>query len=116
MPSLPVDSAIELLGPVGEADDAGAEVGDRELVAAGIAGHRRRQHQTGVVGGVGGERGHHLLGLVEQLGDVDAGQPGRHQPEGGQRAVAAADVRVGEEDLAVALLDAPASPGRSRGR
>ena len=42
--------------------------------------------------------------LVEQLGDVRAGQPGRHQAERGQRAVPPADVRVGQERLAVALV------------
>ena len=50
------------------------------------------------------------LGLVEQLGDVDAGEPGRHQAEGGQRRVAAADVRVGVEH-AVTGARAAASSG-----
>ena len=53
--------------------------------------------------------------LVEQLADVRAGEPGRHQTERGQRRVAAADVRVGQEDLAVTgflrTRFATASPG-----
>ncbi len=77
---------------------------DRHLVAARVARDRSRQHERRVVGCVGVQLSGHRLGLVEQLGDVDAGQAGRDQPEGGQGAVAAADVGVGEEDLAVALL------------
>ena len=35
--------------------------------------------------------------------DVGAGQPARHQPERGQRGVAAADVGVGVEDAVAGL-------------
>ena len=62
------------------------------------------------------QRGGGRRGVVQQAADVGTGQPGRHQPERGQRAVPAADVRVGQEHLAVTgvLGDAAAaaSPGR----
>ncbi len=45
-----------------------------------------------------------LGGLVEQLVDRYAGQSGRDQPERAQCAVAAADVRIGEEHLVARVL------------
>ena len=47
--------------------------------------------------------------------DVDSGEGARHQPEGGQRAVAAADVRVGQEDP-IAGRRARLVPAASRDR
>ena len=101
----------ELLGPVGEADDAGAVVDEDELVAQRVgAAHGGAEAQAGVGVVVGGEHVGDGLGLVEQGLDVDSGETARHEAEGGQRGVAAADVRVGVDD-AVAL--ARATPRRA---
>ena len=89
----------ELLDPVGEADDVGAVGDEPELVAARLtAGDRCGEHERGVVGAVDRDLQQRRLGLVEELREVDAGEPGRHQAERGQRRVAAADGRVGVED------------------
>ena len=103
LPSLPVDSAMSCSAQSAKPTmpEPRSAIGD--LVAARVAGHGGGEHERGVVRRVGVQLAGDRLRLVEQLGDVDAGQAGRHQPERGQRAVAAADVRVGEEDLAVAL-------------
>ena len=90
----------ELLGPV-------AETGVRRTRVRRARACRRRRgwrpraapprRRPGVVDRVGLEGGPDGLGLVEQPGDVGAGQPAGHQPEGGERGVAAADGRVGQE-------------------
>ncbi len=41
------------------------------------AGDRRGEHERGVVGAVDRDLEERGLGLVEELGDVDAGEPGR---------------------------------------
>ena len=83
-------------------------VGDEtELVAArlavGGAGDRGREDERGVARVVDRHLEQGRVGLVEDLRDVDAREPGRHETERGQGRVAAADVRVGVED-AVARL------------
>ena len=100
VPSLPVDSAMSCSAQSAKPDDVGAVGDDAELVASGEAGRgdRRAEHEARVLGAVDGERELDRLGLVEELGDVDAGEAGRHEAERGQRRVAAADVRVGVED------------------
>ena len=69
----------ELLGPVGEADDAGAVVDEaRACRAAGSVpadGRAEPQRRVGVV--VGGEQVGDRLGVVEQRLDVHAGQAAR---------------------------------------
>ena len=88
----------ELLGPVGESDDVRAVGDDRELVAQRRRGRDRgAEHEPGVLGAVDGERELDRLGLVEDLGDVGAGEPRRDEAERGERRVAAADGRVGVE-------------------
>ena len=62
------------------------------------AGHRGAEAQAGVGLVVRGEQVGDRLGLVEQGLDVGSGQAARHQPEGGQRGVAATDVGVGVDD------------------
>ena len=78
-----------------------------------LAEHRA-EREAGVVV-VAAEGGQQRGGVVEQAADVDAGERGRHQAERRQRAVAAADVRVGQEDSVAGLRAMPAraaSPGR----
>ena len=95
----------QLLGPVAEAGVRGLGVAQHELVDAGQVGHADQgaQAQAGVVDGVLLEVAADRLGLGQQRADVGAGQPARHQAEGGQRGEPAADGRVGAED-AVARL------------
>ena len=89
----------QLLDPVGQADDVRAVGDEPELVAARRrAGDRGGEHEGGVVGAVDRDLEQRRLGLIEQLGDVDAGETGRHQPERGERGIAPADRRVGVED------------------
>ena len=74
------------------------EVGDDHLVTTGpprLAEHGA-QRQSGVVG-VAAERGQQRRRVVEQTADVDTSKRGRHEPEGRQRAVAAADIGVCKE-------------------
>ena len=89
----------ELLGPVGESDDVRAVGDDRELVLqrCRCAGDRGAEHEAGVLGAVDGERELDGLGLVEELAMSTPGEARRHQPESGERGVAAADGRVGVE-------------------
>ena len=104
----------QLLDPVGQADDVRA-VGDQsELVATRAArppGDRRREHERGVVGAVDRDLEQGRLGLVEKLGDVDAGETGRHEPERGERRVAAAHGRIGVEHACSRRRGPPASSG-----
>ena len=89
----------ELLDPVGQAHDVGAVGDEAELVAARLAaGDRRGEHERGVVGAVDRDLEERRIRLVEELGDVDAGEPRGHEPERGERRVAPADGRVGVED------------------
>ena len=89
----------ELLDPVGQAHDVGA-VGDQaELVAPRrTAGDRRGQDERRVAGAVDRDLEQARLRLVEELGDVGAGEAGGDQAEGGERRVAPAHGRVGVED------------------
>ena len=105
MPSLPVDSAISCSAQSPKPAIRRAGVGQHQLVDAGRVGdaEQRAEPQARVVDVVRLEARADRPGLVEQPGDVGAGQPAGHQPEGGERGVAAADVGVGEED-AVARL------------
>ena len=92
----------QLLGPVAE---AGQVVPGREReVAAAVDGPSAQRRPEGQRVGRPVEPGPQRRRVVEQRGDVDAGQRARHQPERGQRAVAPADVRVGEHDVAEARL------------
>ena len=89
----------ELLGPGAEADVLGAVVDEHELVAQRLGARHRRaeaQRRVGVV--VGGEQVGHRLGVVEQGLDVGTGEAARHQAEGREGGVAAADVGVGVDD------------------
>ena len=94
----------QLLGPVAEADDAGAVGDQRHLVPAGQGrrAERRAQHERRVVARAG-QGLVELLGLVEQLGHVDAGQRAGHQAERGERAVPAAHLGVGEHHVGAHL-------------
>ena len=86
----------ELLGPGGEADVLGAGVHEHGLVAQRLGareGGPQAQGGVGVV--VGGEQVGDRLGVVEEGLDVRAGEAARHQPEGGERRVAAPDRGVG---------------------
>ncbi len=88
----------ELLGPVRETDDVGAVRDDSELVLERVGRRDRRgEDQARILGGVDGQFVHRALGLVEQRGDVDPGQPRRHEAERGERGVAPAHVGVGVE-------------------
>ena len=94
----------QLLGPVGEPDDAGAVVDEHQLVAQrrrAADGRAEAQRRVGVV--VGGEQVGHRLGVVEQRLDVDPGEPARDEPERGEGRVAAADSRVGVDDAVAGL-------------
>ncbi len=89
----------ELLDPVRETDDVGAVADEAELVAPRVAtGDRRCEHERGVVGAVDGHLEERGIRLVEELGEVDAGETGGHESERGERGVASADGRVGVED------------------
>ena len=86
----------ELLDPVGQADDVRA-VGDRGRACrarrAASAGDGGGEDERRVLGAVDRDLEERRLGLVEQLADVDTGEAGGHQAEGGQGRVAAADGR-----------------------
>ncbi|MEJ7691187.1 MAG: hypothetical protein WKF76_12555 [Nocardioidaceae bacterium] len=69
-----------------------------------VAAQRRGEHESGIVGPVHLEKLHDGLGLVEKLGHIDPGETGRDEAERRQGAVATADVRVGQENAAVALV------------
>ena len=109
----------QLLGPVAEAGDTARP---RRRAPACRAGRGWRRPSSGAEPQAGvvdvesaSSAGRIAVGLVEQRGDVGAGQPARHQAERGQRGVAAADVGVGEEDPVAGLagrLLAAASRGR----
>ena len=94
----------ELLGPVAEPDDARAGVGDDELVAAGVGAvaQGRPELEPRVVVVLAERAGEHAR-VGEQPLDVGPGEQARREPERGQRAVAAADVGVGEHDLLAGL-------------
>ena len=95
----------QLLGPVAEPGDAGVVVAQHHLVDAGRVGHAEQgaEPQPGVVGVVALEVRLDRGRLVEQPPDVGTGEPARHQPERGQRRVAAAHVGVGVEDAVAGL-------------
>jgi hypothetical protein len=68
----------QLLGPVGESDDARAVVDDGQLVAQRLcAADRRAEAKRGVRVVVGGQEVGDRLRVVEQRLDVDSGQPAR---------------------------------------
>ena len=121
VPSLPVDSATSCSIQSGRPTMCVPSRDEAQLVAPRgcAAGDRRGEDERGIVGAVDGHLEQRRLGLVEELGDVGAGETRRHQPEGGEGRVAAADGRVGVED-GVAVARGPpgpaASPGRSRRR
>jgi hypothetical protein len=109
----------ELLDPQPERAERGID-GEGQLVAPvdGELTERQTQPQPAVgLRGVEGDAG--LLGharALQQRTDVGAHERGGHQPEGRQRAVAPADLRVTVEDapelvLARELLDARARIG-----
>ena len=100
LPSLPVDSATSCSAQSPKPGYGAPASAMHQLVDAGQVGDAEQgpEPQPGVVDRVGLEGRADRLGLVEQPGDVGAGQPARHQPERGERGVPAADRRVGEED------------------
>ena len=90
----------ELLDPVAEVGVRRPGVRQHQLVDAThrSGAQQRAQAEAGVALGVLFEVRAHRLGLVEQALDVGARQAAGHQPERGERGVAAADVRIGQED------------------
>ena len=99
MPSLPVDSAMSCSAHAPNPTFSVPASTSTSLSRSGLgAGHRGAQAQRRVGVVVGGEQVGHRLGVVEQRLDVGAGQPARHEAEGGERGVAAADVGVGVDD------------------
>ena len=95
----------ELFGPVGEALDAGAVLGDDDLVAQRVgAAQRRAEGEADVLLAVLVEDLGCFLRFVQERLDVHAGQAARHHPERGERRVASADVGVRVEDGTVAGL------------
>ena len=131
VPSLPVDSATSCSIQSGRPMMCVPSVTRPSLSRRGVVRRRSRRPSTsaGFSGLSIGDLEQRGLGLVEQLGDVDAGEAGRHEAERGERGVAAADGRVGVED-AVAVCaggrierragvghdDDALEPGRCRGR
>ena len=88
----------QLLDPLGQPDDVGPVRDEPELVPARLAaGDRGRENERGVPGVVNRDFEQRGLGFIEQLDDVDPGQSGGNQPEGGQRRVSTADRGVGRE-------------------
>ena len=104
-PSLPVDSAISCSAQSPKPGMPEPLSARTTLSTPCRVGHPEQgaQAQAGIVGVVGLESRLDRLGLVEQPTDVGAGEPARHQPERGQRGVAAADVGVGVEDAVAGL-------------
>ncbi len=95
----------QLLGPVAEPDDAGAVVGQHELVPAGTAAapSAAPSASAGLPSRRPAWRARRRPGRAARPTSAPA-SAGGHQPERGQRAVAAADVRVGQEHRADAHL------------
>ena len=117
LPSLPVDSATSCSAQSpkpGYGDPASPSTSLSTPCGVGGA-EQRAQPDARVVGGVGLERGTDRLRGVEQLADVGAGEPARHESERGERRVAPADAGVGGEHgvagLAGGLLEGRAGVG-----
>ncbi len=82
----------------------GAGVDEDELVAQRFGpGHRGAEPEGGVGVVVGGQQVGDGLRVVEERLDVGSGEAGGYEPEGGQRGVATADVRVGVDDAVAGL-------------
>ena len=89
-------------------------VGDEtQLVSAQAApGDGGREHERGIVGAVDGDLEKRGLRFVEELVDVDPGEPCRHESERGERRIAPSHVGVRVED-AVARFASGGVQGRS---
>ena len=99
-PDLPVDSAISCSAQspkpsMPEPESASTTLSRPSTPAPPSAAPSCRDGLPSVAASVCGQR----VRVVEQPLDVHAGKRAGHQAEGRQRAVAAADVGVGEEDL-----------------
>ena len=71
--------------------------------ARGVAGDGGGEDERGVARVVDRDLEQCRLRLVEELGDVDAGEARRYEPEGGQGGIPPADGRVGVEDAVAGL-------------
>ena len=99
LPSLPVDSAMSCSAQSAKPTMWVPSAMMPSLSLSGwVPAIAAPEHEAGVVGVVEGEFELHGLGLIQQFPDVDAGEPARHQSEGGERRVPASHVRVGVED------------------
>ncbi len=106
-PLLPRRLGHQLLQPRAQVED-GRRCDERDFVSTATAecAEHRSQHRTGVgldrhAGGAGLD---HLVGAVEQARNVETHQRRRHEPEVGERGVAAADARHAEEHSSEPLL------------
>ncbi len=89
----------QLLDPIAETHDVRAIRHDDELVASRFSpGDRCGQPKARIRLTVDGEGQRRRLGLVEKRVEIDPGEPGRNESEGGEGRVATAHRRVCRED------------------